>query len=337
MSDDVTSIREPGFTRTPNGLLEILLPILGEAELKVALFISRKTHGWHKKDDDLSLSQFEEGTGLSRPSVIAGITNLVNRGLLVKTSRGNNRPCNYRLIIPTSKEALPDSNSEDTQLVKQVNLTSKEALPQLVKQVNTQKKVKKLDKRKEEMAADAALTPTLPRKEQDESVSGEWDAIQAVPEDIRRRPERVTPGSARDLDLALEFVCFDTQDSRETLALHRSWIAKERNALREINKHLEQPITGQEVRDKFKRGGIWYATWMAEDGRKPNPAEVTKYVRRLENEVKSAARLQREAQSTARTVVYPTIEPPAPISEDERRENLYILSRRPFAAKAASA
>ena len=337
MSDDATGIREPGFTRTPNGLLEILLPILGEAELKVALFISRKTHGWHKKDDDLSLSQFEEGTGLSRPSVVAGINGLVGRGLLIKTTRGNNRPCNYRLIVPTSKETLPDDDSKEAQLVKQVNPTSKEALPQLVKQVNTQKKVKKLDKRKEEMAADAAPPANPPRKEQDETVSGEWDAIQAVPEDVRRRPERVTPGSARDLDLAIEFVCFDTQDDRETLALHRSWIARERNALREINKNLDHPITGQEVRDKFKRGGIWYATWMAEDGRKPNPTEVTKYIRRMENEVKSAARLQREAQSVARTVVYPSIEPPAPISEDERRENLLILSRRPFAPKAASA
>ena len=159
MPDETSNGTELGYSRIPNGLLEILLPILGEAELKIALFVSRKTHGWHKESDDLSLSQFEEGTGLSRPAVVSGIASLVKRGVLIKTARGNNRPCNYRLVIPTSKPALPDETSKETQL----DATSKATLPQLVKQVNPQKKRNKSLKQteKEHIAADAAA-PTKP-------------------------------------------------------------------------------------------------------------------------------------------------------------------------------
>lgn len=45
----------------PDGLFDILLPRLSGAELKVLLYIVRRTFGWKKNSDRISLSQFENG------------------------------------------------------------------------------------------------------------------------------------------------------------------------------------------------------------------------------------------------------------------------------------
>jgi phage replication O-like protein O len=50
--------------------------IPGEAR-QVMDFILRKTYGWHKKQDAISLSQFVEGTGLNKPHVCQAINHLV--------------------------------------------------------------------------------------------------------------------------------------------------------------------------------------------------------------------------------------------------------------------
>jgi len=76
----------PNSTQVPNFLLDKLLPVVGFGEWKVISFVCRKTLGWHKREDRISLSQFELGTGLSRPSVVKILTKLVETGLLLKTS-----------------------------------------------------------------------------------------------------------------------------------------------------------------------------------------------------------------------------------------------------------
>lgn len=45
--------------------------------------VFRKTWGWHKKEDAISLTQFERETGLSRPSVKEALNKLVGKKVLV--------------------------------------------------------------------------------------------------------------------------------------------------------------------------------------------------------------------------------------------------------------
>jgi phage replication O-like protein O len=52
-------------------------------EWQILWHIFRKTYGWHKKSDTISLSQFQNATGLSRPSVNDAIKLLVGKRVLV--------------------------------------------------------------------------------------------------------------------------------------------------------------------------------------------------------------------------------------------------------------
>lgn len=76
---------EDGYTRIANQLLEDLaLKIhLSGNEWKVVLIVIRKTYGFSKKMDAISLTQFQKMTGLSRPSVVEAIEKLVGKNLLV--------------------------------------------------------------------------------------------------------------------------------------------------------------------------------------------------------------------------------------------------------------
>lgn len=77
--------KENGFTPIANEILEkvVKMPLLG-AEFRILFFIIRKTYGYHKKEDRISLTQFEIGTGLSRPTVVKTLKNLMARNMIVK-------------------------------------------------------------------------------------------------------------------------------------------------------------------------------------------------------------------------------------------------------------
>ncbi len=76
---------ENGYTKIANELLEKIaaLPISG-SEFRVLLYVMRKTYGWGKKSDMISLSQFARGTGLPRRNVIRAIQSLVVKRPLIK-------------------------------------------------------------------------------------------------------------------------------------------------------------------------------------------------------------------------------------------------------------
>ncbi len=76
------SYKVPNHTQTPNELFDIHMRDMDMAELKVTLVICRKTFGWHKQRDKISLSQLEEITGMSRTSVIKGVQQGIGRGTI---------------------------------------------------------------------------------------------------------------------------------------------------------------------------------------------------------------------------------------------------------------
>jgi hypothetical protein len=83
------------FTPIPNSLISCL-PTLNEAELKILLVICRKTFGWKKSkdqisiyrfkpDDRISISQFIKLTGLCRQSVLGALSSLKLKNLIIIT------------------------------------------------------------------------------------------------------------------------------------------------------------------------------------------------------------------------------------------------------------
>lgn len=73
----------PHYTQVPDLLFDEQLPELGHAELKVLLWIIRKTFGYGKTSDAISLSQLEAGTGLGISSVKRAVRDLEAKSVIV--------------------------------------------------------------------------------------------------------------------------------------------------------------------------------------------------------------------------------------------------------------
>jgi hypothetical protein len=94
---DWEGFETPRYTQVPDELFDRLLPYLTESELKVLLYIMRRTFGFKKDADAISVEQMTEGivrkdgrrldwgAGVSRKSVQRGIAGLLDKRLIVQT------------------------------------------------------------------------------------------------------------------------------------------------------------------------------------------------------------------------------------------------------------
>ncbi|KAA6208114.1 hypothetical protein F1968_11050, partial [Avibacterium paragallinarum] len=82
----------PNSFQLPNSVVDDLIRDLTGSELKCYLVIVRKTKGWNKEYDAISISQLMEVTGLSNRAVIDACNRLTEIGLLTrqKGARGVN-------------------------------------------------------------------------------------------------------------------------------------------------------------------------------------------------------------------------------------------------------
>ena len=69
---------ENGHVDIANEIVEALARYrLSGEEWQVLLVVLRKTYGFHKKEDEIPLSQFEKMTGMYRANVVRAIKKLV--------------------------------------------------------------------------------------------------------------------------------------------------------------------------------------------------------------------------------------------------------------------
>jgi phage replication O-like protein O len=81
-------IEDGGFTRIHNAILEILARVrLSPLEYRIVLLVLRKTYGFQKKTDIISISQFEQCGG-SRAATITALQNLIRLKVLIRTQSG---------------------------------------------------------------------------------------------------------------------------------------------------------------------------------------------------------------------------------------------------------
>lgn len=104
----------------PNSIIDELLPELSHSELKCYLCVLRKTKGWNKEEDAISVSQFMKVTGLSNKAVISACESLVGREILERKSGDRNTGI---YSIKTYKTAT----SEKSSLVKNFPATSEKS------------------------------------------------------------------------------------------------------------------------------------------------------------------------------------------------------------------
>lgn len=81
----------------PNDLIDKgYMAIMKGPALPCYLFIARKTRGWNKSTDSISVSQLVEGTGYNKDSVLKGCEKLVSLGVIERKSFAN-QPAKYAL------------------------------------------------------------------------------------------------------------------------------------------------------------------------------------------------------------------------------------------------
>ena len=117
----------PNYTSIPDDFFDVLAPELTEAELRVLIYLMRRTFGWKKSSDDVSLKQLVEGittregrvldrgTGMSKSAVVRGLAGLEEKGVIIaqrnaSAERGN-LPTTYALrmaaVTPVSLKDPP--------------------------------------------------------------------------------------------------------------------------------------------------------------------------------------------------------------------------------------
>ena len=118
----------PNFLQVPNAVIDELLPDLTGAELKCYLVVIRKTKGWNKESDNISISQFMKATGLSNSAVIKACESLVKYGLLVKENGSRNTGI-YAVnsYSKTTYEKSSQVTCEESSPVKKVHSTCEES------------------------------------------------------------------------------------------------------------------------------------------------------------------------------------------------------------------
>lgn len=136
----------PNSAQIPNVLLDYVLPLLGEAEMKCLLYIARRTYGFHKDFDRISLSQFEDGligkdgkpldhgAGVTRKNAMLALARLKEK-LLIKVST-NQLGSTYEIDLDSSliwsvlESERPQSQDDSTPSVGTTPRVESERHPQ---------------------------------------------------------------------------------------------------------------------------------------------------------------------------------------------------------------
>lgn len=105
----------PNSTQVPDTLFDELLSELSGAELKVVLYIIRRTFGFKRQSDTISINQLlrgitkkngevlDRGTGLTKPTLLRALKSLTERSIIIPArqfdEKGGYKATEYRLHI----------------------------------------------------------------------------------------------------------------------------------------------------------------------------------------------------------------------------------------------
>lgn len=143
---------KPNFTQIPNLFLDELMHDLNGSELKVLLYIMRRTYGFQKQSDRISISQIcsgikkkdgdelDKGTGLSKQGVVNALNGIEAKTDILESIKGSGVQASFFRI---------NLSGQKSRLVKKVDQSGQKSRPLVVKKVDTQKKEKESIQKKD--------------------------------------------------------------------------------------------------------------------------------------------------------------------------------------------
>ena len=120
----------PRSTQVPDNYFDSVMPILSGNENKVLLYIFRRTFGFKKERDSISISQMvggiktrsgkqlDLGTGLSKSTVVRAVRKLESLDMIRRTKRRTiekgDEPTTYELVLTDTQPELTPVSKTDT-------------------------------------------------------------------------------------------------------------------------------------------------------------------------------------------------------------------------------
>lgn len=103
----------PNYTLVPDEVFDFLLSLLSGSEIKTLLYITRRTFGYSKESENISLKRMlkgyidkdrniiDNGVGLTKPSLLKTLRSLSKNKIIIKekqfSKERGDEPTNYRL------------------------------------------------------------------------------------------------------------------------------------------------------------------------------------------------------------------------------------------------
>ena len=121
------------YTQFQNWILDDIMPQCNPNEWKIICAVIRKTSGWGKTEDEISLSQFAQLTGIkSRPTLVKAIDAAIEHGFITRSPSRNS----YAYTVSNGLETKPVQKLNQFRNYTDNGLVSK---PKMVQKLNTQK------------------------------------------------------------------------------------------------------------------------------------------------------------------------------------------------------
>jgi len=141
MSEEKERILLPKSFQVQNFLVDEVIKYLTGSEVKILLVLIRQTLGWHKFEDNISITQFMKFTGLSNRKVIDALRFLREINLVIKvnleiTRKGDTYKLNIEWSEENKKNLIGLRKHEESSPVKKVHqckkftTTSEESSPE---------------------------------------------------------------------------------------------------------------------------------------------------------------------------------------------------------------
>lgn len=104
----------PNHTQIPNVIIDRYMKELSLAQFKVLIAICRKTIGWHKQSDYISISQIVEISGVTAKTAVNALKDLERMGFIVTQKKQRSTThitLNYDVTMVASNTTMVASNT----------------------------------------------------------------------------------------------------------------------------------------------------------------------------------------------------------------------------------
>jgi len=127
------------FTMVPNVCFDTYMKEMTANEFQTYMFVIRKTMGWHKSSDKISLSQFKKNINSSTPTIRKAIKGLRKKGFIKQIPSG--RSYRYSIIKPSINFKTVKQHGSNGE--KNLQGNGKESYSKPCKNLSTQNKTQK--------------------------------------------------------------------------------------------------------------------------------------------------------------------------------------------------